>query len=587
MKTKLKLALLCLVLSNFSLFAQQSTRENEPRVTITKKITEEDGTSISETIVKKGQAARDFDIDAYVKANKGDNVDLDIRSEGGDEERYISIQGSEVPRNFRYKSVEDEVVREVERTVNWVNDQVRSIEVKTGSTSKGFLGVDEDADEKEEEEGLVVEVIRNSAADQAGLRDNDVILSLNGTKVNQWSDLTRFMQTAKKGDLVKIVYRRNGEEATTEAILTTRADVKPVDCTQEQPRGFLGVSDISGDDDENTQGVKVAVIKKSAAEKAGLKNGDVILRLNETEIEDFEDVEDFMEYIHPGDKIKINYLRDGKTNVIEVTAGKEGSWDWGQVDLKQSDINIRTKDACLGVYNGTVTASGARRGASIVNFTVNSPAKKAGLKEGDVILSIAGIRVQDCEELWDALSRFKPNDKVKVEYVREDKELQAEVALGTCTDASSMVKIVDADENGDSSERQFFSWNIAPGDEASLRETQTITIHKADQGDIPVINATSGNESNPVMRERSLQLQRVKVSPNPSNGPLKVEFNAPAEPTTVTLYDLSGRQLFQEELNIFRGKYVQQFDLSEFIKSGVLLRIQQGDKFYSEQILVN
>ena len=586
MKTKLKLVLLCFVLCNFSLFAQQKKQGNEPKVTITKKITEPDGTSVTETIVKKGQAARDFNIDAYIKDNRGDNTDLDIRSEGGDEERHVTILGKEGPKSMRAKSIEGEVVREVERTVDWVSDQLHTISESTSNYSaKAFLGVEEDSDEKEDEEGLVVEVVRNSAADLAGIRTNDLIISLNDIKVNQWSDLTKFMQTAQKGDVVKVTYRRNGIETTTNVTLTSRADVKPVDCAQEKPRGFLGISN-SNDDEDNTKGVKISVVKKSAADKAGLKDGDIILQLNDTPINDFEDIEDFMEYIHPDDKIKVNYQRDGKINTIEVSAGKEHSWDWGQVDWKENDINIRTKEACLGIYNGSVPA-GDRKGANIVNFTTNSSAKKAGLEVGDVILSVSGKRVQNSDELWEALSSFKPNEKIDVEYARAGNDLIVEVTLGACNDASSMVKISNADADGNSSERQFFSWNMDKTDAETLRNRQTITIHKGDQGDTPVIEATSGNESNPVRTERSLKPDYFNTSPDPSNGQLKVEFTAAAVPTVVTIYDLSGHQMFQEELNIFAGQYVQQFDLAEFSKTGIILRIKQGDKFFSEQILIN
>lgn len=584
MKTKLKLVLLCFSLCSAPLFAQQ----HEPKVTITKKITEPDGTSVTETTVKKGDLAKEFDIDAYIKENKADNVDIDIRSDVGDEERYITIHGSEGPRSTRYKSVGDDIARDVERAQVWVENQVQAISTtKTNYSTKAFFGVEEDSDEKSDEPGLVVEVVRNSAADLAGLRDNDMIISLNGQKTNEWGDLTKFVQNAKKGDVVKVVYERNGKQMTTEATLTTRSEVKPAAASQ--PRGFLGVNDsydCNTTSDKNAKGVKVNIVSKSAAEKGGMKNGDRILQLNDTHINDFEDIEDFMKYILPDDQIKVKFDRDGKTETIEVKAGKSYSWDWGQTDLKESNINIRTKEACMGVYNGNEIAD-ARKGANIVNFTPNSGAKKAGMEIGDIILSVAGERVQTCDDLWNALAAFKPNDKVNVEYARGDKDLVVAVTLNACNDASSMVKIYDADDEGNSSERQFYSSVMDEDDAEKLIQMHTITVHKSGLGDIPVINATSGNESNPVMKERSLKLERIIITPLPTNGPLTVEFKAQPVPTEVTLYDLGGHQLFQEELNIFNGKYLQQFDLSEFSKGGVLLRIRQGDKFYSEQILIN
>ena len=50
---------------------------------------------------------------------------------------------------------------------------------------------------------------------------------------------------------------------------------------------------------------------------------------------------------------------------------------------------------------------------------------------------------------------------------------------------------------------------------------------------------------------------------------------------------MGGRQLFREELNAFSGRYEQQFDLSAHAKGAVLVVVQQGEKAFSEQIVVN
>jgi hypothetical protein len=44
--------------------------------------------------------------------------------------------------------------------------------------------------------------------------------------------------------------------------------------------------------------------------------------------------------------------------------------------------------------------------------------------------------------------------------------------------------------------------------------------------------------------------------------------------------------LFQEELNAFDGIYKQQFDLSALLNNLILVRIQQGDKVFMEEIMV-
>ena len=586
MKTKLLFALFCFTLLATALSAQQS----ELKVTITKKVREADGSMSSETIVKKGAAAQSFNIDQYLKDNKADNTDLEIRSEGGDEERSISIKGSDGPGKMRFKTVEKEITEEVERSVDWIDEQVRVNTRRINSNdydNKAFLGVEEDSDEDDDEPGLIVEVTPNAAADQAGLRDNDMIISINGTKMDRWSDLTRFMANAEKGDKVKIIYSRNGKEATTEAALTTRKDVKPVDCVKQDTKGFLGVSPATYNYNEDVKGVKITVVKNSAAEKAGLENGDILLQLNDTKVEDFEDVEDFMQYIKAGEKINVTYERKGKKNTLEVTVGAKQCWDWGQIESTNNnnniDVNIRTKEACLGIYNGSAPI-GNVRGANIVNFTANSGAKAAGLQINDLVVTINDARVQNTDELWQELSKYKPSETIRVGYLRDGEEFTASVALTPCNDASSRIIMTTSDNEGNGSERSFFAWNLNENDKEELRTRQAIPIRKAGLEDAPMVSFLSGNESNPVKMERTLQLQNIKITPQPAGNPITIEFSASPNPTVITLYDLTGRQLFQEELNAFSGTYSQQFDLKELTPGVIMLRIQQGKFAWTEQI---
>ena len=73
---------------------------------------------------------------------------------------------------------------------------------------------------------------------------------------------------------------------------------------------FLGVST-----EEDDGGAKITnVTEKSAAEKAGLKEDDVITKINETKIEDPNDLTKAIGKYKPEDKVTVTYKRDGKEN---------------------------------------------------------------------------------------------------------------------------------------------------------------------------------------------------------------------------------------------------------------------------------
>ncbi len=546
-------------------FSQQNTDSGDKKITITKRSVDADGSETTETIVKKGKAAENFDVDKYIQENKSDKVQVEVRvEEGGDDDKTVIVRKSPSGKhNYNYN-------------YNYNYDNNKS----------AFLGVEEDSDEDADEPGLVVEVVRGAAADKAGLRHNDMIMKLNDQKTDSWSDLTKFMKNAKPGDKVKITYRRDGKEATTEATLITRKEVEKKDT--KEPRGFLGVSDEDDDDDE--PGVAVSITKNSGAAKAGLQDGDVIFQLNDTKIADFEDVSDFMAYAKPGEKVRVTYERDGKRNTVEAEIGEQKSWDWdnwgsGSQNLADMKINIREKEACLGVYSGS-SSENDQRGSRISGFTTESAARDAQMNEGDLITALNGQRVQGHDELWSEIAKYKVGDKVKVEYLRDGTVHTAEATLKACSD-QSRVEIWDADENGDAQGRRFFTWKMDREDQQRLRENRIITIRKAAEGDGEKVNIAPSADNQPAAQDRSLQLKSFRTFPNPTQGQVTVEFKAEPVATIVTLYDMSGRQLFREELNAFSGEYNQQFDLSEYAKGTIIVHVQQAEKVYTDQIVVN
>jgi membrane-associated protease RseP (regulator of RpoE activity) len=85
-----------------------------------------------------------------------------------------------------------------------------------------------------------------------------------------------------------------------------------------------------------------------------------------------------------------------------------------------------------GAYFGSQPAYGVEvKGVKLDGVTEGSPADKAGLKAGDIIVKFGGQPVEDLESYMDALSRRKPGDMVEVVVLREGKETTLKATLGT------------------------------------------------------------------------------------------------------------------------------------------------------------
>ena len=85
------------------------------------------------------------------------------------------------------------------------------------------------------------------------------------------------------------------------------------------------------------------------------------------------------------------------------------------------------------VYLGSVPdmSAGTVPGLRLTGVRAGSPAEKGGLAAGDVIVEFGGAKVTDIQSYSDALYSHKPGDVVKVVFLRDGKQMETSVTLGT------------------------------------------------------------------------------------------------------------------------------------------------------------
>ncbi len=144
---------------------------------------------------------------------------------------------------------------------------------------------------------------------------------------------------------------------------------------------------------DNAHGALVSqVINDSAAEKAGIKAGDVITSINGKAIASAADLRNAIGLMRIGEKIEVGLMRDGKPRRVTAVIGeRDGTGAAGAAEIHPALEGASLTDAESG------------RGVLVQNVAEGSPAAANGLRTNDVILAVGRVRVKNVQQLREAI----------------------------------------------------------------------------------------------------------------------------------------------------------------------------------------
>lgn len=179
-------------------------------------------------------------------------------------------------------------------------------------------------------------------------------------------------------------------------------------------RGFLGVGiqDV-GKDIAASVGLasaKGALVteptKDSPAEKAGIKSGDVITKVDGKEIESALDLSRTIAGKNPDTEVEVTVWRDGKEQSFKVTLGKLDETKLAQNDKPAAEEPKSTEPASTSV-GITVVPNADGPGLLIQDVEQDSPAAERGLAVGDTILQVNNQDVSSVKDFEAAVKAVK------------------------------------------------------------------------------------------------------------------------------------------------------------------------------------
>lgn len=259
--TWILLLLGCFIFPNNS-FAQSEKKEKK-QVVIIKKTIDKDGNEVVEKIVKEGKEAEDFDVAKYLKEGEHEatnvNVEIRVTKEGdekpadeereievtvdgdnvfimeGDEKTIIKIEGDTEKKEITTEDGKhiiimkseggDENTFEFLENIDVEMDGDKKTEIRIMKTQKSngaFFGVMIDPTS----EGMeLLDVVKDSPAEKAGLRKGDILQSVNEHQVSTYEELTKVLSSYKPGDSIVVMYKRDGQVNKVQANLADSKDI--------------------------------------------------------------------------------------------------------------------------------------------------------------------------------------------------------------------------------------------------------------------------------------------------------------------------------------------------------------------------
>ena len=191
-------------------------------------------------------------------------------------------------------------------------------------------------------------------------------------------------------------------------------------------RGWLGVviQDVNQDlaDSfglEKAEGILVSdVSEDSPAKKAGLQQGDVILTLNGSALDDVSQLRNHIAMTSPGTVITLGIIRDGHHKTLRVTIDEQPK-NFSQTTRLSRGAGHGSVLEKMGMSLHNLTPELAdqfgykeRQGVLIAKVDPNSAAARVGLQAGQLIEEVNKIRVHNLRELKKALNKGKKKHQI-------------------------------------------------------------------------------------------------------------------------------------------------------------------------------
>jgi S1-C subfamily serine protease len=267
---------------------------------------------------------------------------------------------------------------------------------------------------------LVAGVLTGGPAQKAGVARGDIILEVGETAVNTPIALQQAIDAHKAGDAVALTVRHGDAQKTLSVTLGDEngrpfmgVSLYPGRGMYGGPGGFGGGPGPGygpGNVGRFTGAFVQSVVAGGPAEKAGIREGDVILSVDGAKLDAQGSLGDLIAGKKVGDTVTLSVQSYGQGEAqaprdVKVTLEKNPAKDAPYVGIQYVMAPQRF---------GRMMPGPGVAGVLVAEVNGGSPAAKAGLRARDLITKMDGANVTDPQQVADDVSKHKPGDAISV-----------------------------------------------------------------------------------------------------------------------------------------------------------------------------
>lgn len=163
---------------------------------------------------------------------------------------------------------------------------------------------------------------------------------------------------------------------------------------------------------KTNEGVFVlGVPEEGAAAAAGIKEKDIITKINGVSTPTGPQLQEQISLYKPGDKVKVSFIRNGKENVVSVTLKNKA----GNTDIVKKTTILDKIGGTLETIDKKTAAANDIQGGVAVKKIGTGALSKTRVQEGFVITTVNGIEIKNIEDLKNALE--KTDGKIRLDGI--------------------------------------------------------------------------------------------------------------------------------------------------------------------------